>query len=232
MSALFANPWFLKGASTLAVMGAAFAFSGQIPVAEPQPAPAVAAQSAIAPAPVHPAAVQTTPASAPTVAPVLASAGGFAVRGVLAPDGPMGAGTYVWEDAGVPRGELRIVVDLAWQRLYAYRGGIEIGRAAILYGADDKPTPTGRFKILQKKKDHISNLYGAPMPFMLRLTNDGIAIHGSEVEDGYATHGCIGVPDEFAELLFREATIGTQVLITREWMRPTYQALDAPLNEA
>jgi lipoprotein-anchoring transpeptidase ErfK/SrfK len=75
-----------------------------------------------------------------------------------------------------------VVVDLAWQRLYAYRGGVEIGRAAILYGADDKPTPTGSFKILQKKKDHISNLYGAPMPFMLRLTNDGIAIHGSEVE--------------------------------------------------
>jgi lipoprotein-anchoring transpeptidase ErfK/SrfK len=115
----------------------------------------------------------------------------------------MGAGDYAWEDSGVPQGELRIVVDLAWQRLYAYRGGVEIGRAAILYGADDKPTPTGTFKILQKKKDHISNLYGAPMPFMLRLTNDGIAIHGSEVEDGYATHGCIGVPDEFAALLFR-----------------------------
>jgi lipoprotein-anchoring transpeptidase ErfK/SrfK len=134
--------------------------------------------------------------------PILAAGTDFAVAGVLAPDRPMGAGDYAWEDSGVPQGELRIVVDLAWQRLYAYRGGVEIGRAAILYGADDKPTPTGTFNILQKKKDHISNLYGAPMPFMLRLTNDGIAIHGSEVEDGYATHGCIGVPDEFAALLF------------------------------
>jgi hypothetical protein len=107
---------------------------------------------------------------------MLAAANGFSVLGVLAPDRPMGAGDYAWEDAGVPQGELTIVVDLAWQRLYAYRGGVEIGRAAILYGADEKPTPTGTFKILQKKKDHISNLYGAPMPFMLRLTNDGIAI--------------------------------------------------------
>jgi lipoprotein-anchoring transpeptidase ErfK/SrfK len=69
------------------------------------------------------------------------------------------------------------------------------------------------------------------MPFMLRLTNDGIAIHGSEVEDGYATHGCIGVPDEFAALLFKEAKIGTKVLITKDWMRQTYQALDAPAEE-
>jgi lipoprotein-anchoring transpeptidase ErfK/SrfK len=52
----------------------------------------------------------------------------------------------------VPQGELTIVVDLAWQRLYAYRGGVEIGRAAILYGADDKPTPTGTFKILRRRR--------------------------------------------------------------------------------
>jgi lipoprotein-anchoring transpeptidase ErfK/SrfK len=234
MAAMLANQWLIKAASTFAILVAAFAFSEELPfsAAEHQ---AAAVRPAPVPAPViAQAAPASTPAArpgAPTVAPVLASAGGFAVRGVLAPDRPMGAGDYAWEDAGVPQGELTIVVDLAWQRLYAYRAGVEIGRAAILYGADDKPTPTGTFKILQKKKDHISNLYGAPMPFMLRLTNDGIAIHGSEVEDGYATHGCIGVPDEFAALLFREAKIGSKVLITREWMRPTYQALDAPSEE-
>ncbi|HEX8444113.1 MAG TPA: L,D-transpeptidase family protein [Allosphingosinicella sp.] len=236
MAAMFANPWLIKGLSTLAVLGAAFIFSDELTLEQPPapaPAPATAVASA-APAPLQPqpAPLQPTSPTGPTVAPTLASStGGFAVRGVLAPDRPMGAGDYAWEDAGVPQGELTIVVDLAWQRLYAYRAGVEIGRAAILYGADDKPTPTGAFKILQKKKDHISNLYGAPMPFMLRLTNDGIAIHGSEVEDGYATHGCIGVPDEFAQLLFKEAKIGSKVLITKEWMRQTYQALDAPSNE-
>jgi hypothetical protein len=237
MPGLLANTWLLKGVSAAIVMGAAWFVADDLPVAQPRSAPAPVA------APVQPASpplmIATTPAPAPTAvssaasapAPILASAGGFAVRGVLAPDRPMGAGAYVWEDAGVPEGELRIIVDIAWQRLYAYRGGVEIGRAAILYGADEKPTPLGGFKILQKKKDHISNLYGASMPFMLRLTNDGIAIHGSEVEDGFATHGCIGVPDEFAALLFKEAKIGTKVLITKEWMRPTYQALDAPAEE-
>jgi hypothetical protein len=228
MTALLANQWLLKGASSLAVLAGVFFFSGDMPF-EGAPRPAQTAQATPPPAP--PVQVQAL-APAPAAQPILASANGFSVLGVLAPDRPMGAGDYAWEDDGVPPGELTIVVDLAWQRLYAYRGGVEIGRAAILYGADDKPTPTGTFKILQKKKDHISNLYGAPMPFMLRLTNDGIAIHGSEVEDGYATHGCIGVPDEFAALLFQEARIGTRVLITKEWMRPVYQALDAPANEA
>jgi lipoprotein-anchoring transpeptidase ErfK/SrfK len=66
-----------------------------------------------------------------------------------------------------------IVVDVQTQVVYVYRGGVEIGRSAILYGADDKPTPTGSFKILQKKRHHVSNLYGAPMPYMMRLTMDG-----------------------------------------------------------
>jgi hypothetical protein len=232
MAAMFANRWLIKAVSTFTILAAAFAFSEELPFASaehqaaavqtPLPAPIAA------PVPVMlPAATSGTPAPRP----ILAAGSDFAVAGVLAPDRPMGAGDYAWEDEGAPQGELRIVVDIAWQRLYAYRGGVEIGRAAILYGADDKPTPTGTFKILQKKRDHISNLYGAPMPFMLRLTNDGIAIHGSEVEDGYATHGCIGVPDEFAQLLFKEAKIGTKVLITKEWMRQTYQALDAPAEE-
>jgi hypothetical protein len=33
-------------------------------------------------------------------------------------------------------------------------------------------------------------------------------------------------------LLFEEAKLGSKVLITKEWMRPVYQALDAPANEA
>ena len=47
------------------------------------------------------------------------------------------------------------------------------------------------------------------------LTSDGVAIHGgSEVENGYASHGCIGVPDPIAERLFAIATTGDKVVIT------------------
>jgi lipoprotein-anchoring transpeptidase ErfK/SrfK len=99
---------------------------------------------------------------------------------------------------------------------------VEIGRAAILYGADDKPTPAGTFTILEKKRHHVSNLYGAPMPYMMRLTWDGVAIHGSEVEWGSATHGCVGVPSEFAALLFAAARKGDPVLVTNRWRTDLY----------
>jgi hypothetical protein len=147
---------------------------------------------------------------------------GFIVAGILAPNAPLRAGDYVWETEGVAPGPLTIVVDLGTERLYAYQGGVEIGRAFIMYGADEKPTPTGTFTILEKDADHISNLYNAPMPYMLRLTWDGVAIHGSEVDERYATHGCIGVPDEFAALLFARASLGTRVLVTRGWRPDIY----------
>jgi lipoprotein-anchoring transpeptidase ErfK/SrfK len=51
------------------------------------------------------------------------------------------------------------------------------------------------------------------MPDMLRLTNDGVAIHGSNVREGWATHGCIGVPLEFARLLFAVTGKGDLVAI-------------------
>ena len=38
----------------------------------------------------------------------------------------------------------------------------------------------------------------APMPWTLRLTWDGIAIHrGSEMENGNVSHGCVVAPDPF-----------------------------------
>jgi lipoprotein-anchoring transpeptidase ErfK/SrfK len=51
------------------------------------------------------------------------------------------------------------------------------------------------------------------MPFMLRLTGDGIAIHASDVRKGSVTHGCIGIPLTFARLLYGQMGIGDQVAI-------------------
>lgn len=127
--------------------------------------------------------------------------------------GPMRYGQYVWSGAGVPSGPVWIRVDLGKQLISVFRGRHEIGTAVILYGADEKPTPRGQFGIIAKLKDHRSSLYDAPMPYTLRLTHDGIAIHGSDVAEGAATHGCIGVPKEFAALLFDAAAIGEPVTI-------------------
>ena len=51
------------------------------------------------------------------------------------------------------------------------------------------------------------------MPFMLRLTGDGVAIHASNVRQGWATHGCIGVPPDFARKLFSATARGDMVVI-------------------
>ncbi|HEU0045932.1 L,D-transpeptidase family protein [Sphingomonas sp.] len=137
------------------------------------------------------------------------------VRRVL-PIGPIKFGAHHWDEAGAPStGQVVITVDLAAQVLSVFRDGYEIGAAAILYGDDEKPTPLGRFPITQKDADHVSNLYGAPMPYMLRMTNDGISVHGTSVEWGYATHGCIGVPVPFAKKLFGAVKLGDVVIVTR-----------------
>jgi hypothetical protein len=228
MTALLANQWLLKGASSLAVLAGVFFFSGDMPF-EGAPRPAQTAQATPPPAP--PVQVQAL-APAPAAQPILASANGFSVLGVLAPDRPMGAGDYAWEDDGVPPGELTIVgrprlaAALRLSRRCRDRPCRDPLRRRRQADADrhlqDPPEEEGSHLEPVRRADAVH----------AALTNDGIAIHGSEVEDGYATHGCIGVPDEFAALLFQEARIGTRVLITKEWMRPVYQALDAPANEA
>jgi hypothetical protein len=124
-------------------------------------------------------------------------------------------GDFEWDDAGVPRGPVTIRVDLRTQLMSVFRAGHEIGTAVALYGADSKETPLGNFPILWKGRNHRSSLYDAPMPFTLRLTGDGVAIHGSNVRWGAATHGCVGVPTDFARRLFEQAKIGDTVTIVR-----------------
>lgn len=138
------------------------------------------------------------------------------VRSVLPIHGPFRHGDYVWDESAAPAaGPVIITVDLKAQTLSVFRDGHEIGAAVVIYGADDKPSPLGAFPITQKDADHYSRTYGdAPMPYMLRLTNDGVAIHGSDVRWGNATHGCIGVPKAFARKLFAVARLGDLVIIT------------------
>ena len=135
------------------------------------------------------------------------------VMTMLVVPGRMTYGDYRWDEAGVPAGPTWIRIDLKSQILSVFRGGHEIGTAVILYGADGVPTPTGRFPILARFKDHRSATYDAAMPYTLRLTADGVSIHASNVRWGYATHGCIGVPEAFAAKLFAAAHVGDEVLI-------------------
>lgn len=136
------------------------------------------------------------------------------IKTVLNVRGPMSYGEYRWDDKGVPAGPAWVRVDLERQLISVFRSGHEIGTAVILYGADGLPTPTGKFPILSKTRNHRSRTYNnAPMPYSLWLTRDGVAIHGSNVRWGFATHGCVGVPTAFAAKLFASLTVGDDVLI-------------------
>ena len=139
----------------------------------------------------------------------------FVIKRILPIDGPIKYGEWHWDDEGVPDGPLVITVDLEARVISVFRDGYEIGAAAVLLGTDNHPTPLGVFPILEKNKDNISSIYNVPMPYTLRLTWDGISIHSSEVENGFASHGCIGTPDAFAAKLFAIAKLGDRVIITR-----------------
>lgn len=135
------------------------------------------------------------------------------IRSLLNITKPMHFGDFVWNEDRIPQGPLWVRVDLSRQILSVFRAGHEIGSTVIIYGSDGTITPVGTFPILGKSEHYWSHSYDAPMPFMLRLTKDGVAIHGSNVREGWATHGCIGVPLDFAKLLFGAASKGDMVVI-------------------
>lgn len=141
----------------------------------------------------------------------------FVLKRVLPIEGPIKYGEWYWDDEGVPPGPLVMTVDLDARVLSVFRGGYEIGAAAVLLGTDDYPTPLGTFSILSKQRHNVSEKYGnAPMPWSMFMTRDGVAIHGgSVVENGYASHGCIAGPDDFVAKIFAIAKPGDKVVVTR-----------------
>ena len=83
------------------------------------------------------------------------------------------------------------------------------------------PTPTGIFSILEKNRIHHSNLYGsAPMPFMQRVTNSGVAMHAGELPGYPASHGCIRLPYSFSKSLFGITPMATRVIVARDDVSP------------
>jgi len=140
---------------------------------------------------------QSEPSSAPTemAAPPVAAASapvanapakpaardGFVIRRILPISGPIKYDNWHWDETGVPPGPIVVTVDLDAQVISVFRNGYEIGAAAVLLGTQDKPTPLGVFPIMEKQVHHAANLYDAEMPYMQRLTNDGITLHATKV---------------------------------------------------
>jgi hypothetical protein len=155
-----------------------------------------------------------------TFAAVLAAMAFVAGAGVTPPTagredaGALRPGDFLWQPEAAPEGPLLMVVSIVEQRAYLYRNGVRIAVSTVSTGKPGKETPAGVFTILQKHKEHYSNLYdSAPMPFMQRLTWSGVALHAGRVPGYPASHGCIRLPEEFARRLFGLASLGMTVLV-------------------
>jgi lipoprotein-anchoring transpeptidase ErfK/SrfK len=123
-------------------------------------------------------------------------------------------GEYVWAAAVPAEGDTRIVVDRLIQMAYVYRGDKLVGAATVSTAKKGRVTPLGFWSVLEKRPFYRSKKYdNAPMPFMQRIDEYGIAFHGG-ANPGYpASHGCIRLPMKFAQKLYGVTRVGSKVVI-------------------
>jgi L,D-transpeptidase-like protein len=146
-----------------------------------------------------------------------------------------------WDGDSVS-GKPSIKIKLAEQKAYFYKGGQLVGISQLSTGREGTNTPTGSFSIIQKDRDHVSNLYGdyvdsadnvvvanvdvtkdpkppgtrfkgAPMPYFMRIVS-GVGMHAGYLPGYPASHGCIRMPEPLAEHFFRSVSTGTPVSIS------------------
>ena len=142
------------------------------------------------------------------------------------------------------RDNSKIIICIPQQRARLYIGDRVALDWPVSTGTKGHETPTGVFRVMEKDKDHKSNRYGrfinsrgrtsnsnadlskglpdghsfrpASMPNWLRLTPDGVGIHGGRVVAGRRlSHGCIRTPYAVAAKLYEHAVVGMPVYVSR-----------------
>jgi len=117
----------------------------------------------------------------------------------------------------VPAGPLQVIISVKKQRLTLYANGQPIAHSPVSTGVPGHPTPMGVFSVIEKQIYHESNLYSsAPMPYMQRITWSGVAMHQGVVPGHPASHGCIRLPREFAQRMWRMTKVGARVIIAQD----------------
>jgi hypothetical protein len=148
------------------------------------------------------------------------------------PPSQLKPGEFIWAPDVAPAGPLVMVISLDEQLAYVYRNGLRIGVSTVSTGKKGRETPTGVFTILQKQVEHYSTLYdSAPMPYMQRLTWDGVALHAGHLPGYPASHGCVRMPYEFARLLYEITNFGMTVVVAaqaRQYAELAHPGLFAP----
>lgn len=149
-------------------------------------------------------------------------------------------GSAFWR-SDVLGGTPHIKIVLSEQKAYFYKGGRLAGVSPVSSGKPGHRTPTGNFRISEKKLNHRSTLYGhyvsprgyvlrsnvnvrrhrrppgavfrgASMDYMMRF-NGAYTIHAGHVPGYPASHGCIRLPWHMAQIFFRNASVGTRVSV-------------------
>ena len=119
------------------------------------------------------------------------------------------------------RGPLMLVVSISRQTVTLYDAGVAVVQSPISSGTSSNPTPMGVFSVVEKQWWHRSNIYSAaPMPYMQRITWEGVALHAGELPGYAASHGCVRLPYDFALRLWGTTNIGTRVIIANEDLIP------------
>ncbi len=143
-------------------------------------------------------------------------------------------GDFTWHPERAPSGPVVIIVSIPEQRAYVYRNGVRIGASTVSTGKPGHETPTGVFSILEKDQKHVSSTYkGAAMPYMERLTWDGIALHAGKLPGYPASHGCVRLPLEFSQRLYSVTHSGTYVVIADAHSAPAeivHPGITAPVD--
>jgi lipoprotein-anchoring transpeptidase ErfK/SrfK len=122
-------------------------------------------------------------------------------------------GEYVWASS-IPTGETRVVIDRLTQLAYVYRSDKLVGATTVSTAKQGHITPLGEWTILEKRPFYRSKKYdNAPMPWMERIDEYGIALHGGGTPGYPESHGCIHLPMKFAEKLYGLTKVGTKVII-------------------
>ena len=145
-----------------------------------------------------------------------------------------------WDGDGVS-GSPSITINLGEQKAFFYKDGRLVGVSMISSGREGYRTPPGQYKVLQKSKDHVSNLYGdyvdhggnvvvanvgvkrdpkppganfrgAPMPYFLRF-HGGYGLHAGFLPGFAASHGCVRMPERMAQIFFSNVSHGTPVRV-------------------
>ena len=138
---------------------------------------------------------------------------------------PLRNGQHRWKEGRASSPVSRVVLDLSRQLAFAYREDDLVAVSTISSGSKNHLSPIGVFPILEKKRHHRSNRYNdAPMPYMQRLNEYGVALHAGHLPGYPASHGCVRLPQAFAAKLFAATRIGTEVVIAEPEGPPSGRA--------